>query len=128
MLAHAAKYRTYVGDHLDAVSLVNKARQLNPLHPAWYWQHLGVALFDQQDYAQAIRMFGRMPFLVFFDRLYLAAAYAHLGDSGSAAHHLGIALQDKPEISRETVARFLPYDRAEELDMVVEGLAIAGLG
>jgi len=128
VLAHAAKYRTYVGDHLDAVSLMNKARQLNPLHPAWYWQHLGVALFDQKEYAQAIRMFGRMPFLVFFDRMYLAAAYAHLGDRPSAAHHLGIALRDKPKLSRETIVRFLPYNRTDDLEKVAEGLAIAGLG
>jgi DNA-binding SARP family transcriptional activator len=127
VLAHAAKHRTYVGDHLDAVSLVNKARQLNPLHPAWYWQHLGVALFDQQEYEQAIRMFGRMPLLVFFDRLYLAAAYANLGDRKTAAHHLGIALRDKPDLGRNTIDRFLPYQHAEELAKVTEGLAIAGL-
>jgi len=127
VLAHAAKYHAYVGANADAVSLVNKARQLNPLHPAWYWQHLGVAKFGQQDYRQSIRTFSRLPFLVFFDRLYLAAAHAHLGDRVAAGRHLEIALRDKPELNRDTITRFLPYSSAEDLKNVIVGLKIAGL-
>ena len=127
ILAHAAKYQAHVGAHGDAVSLVNKARQLNPLHPAWYWQHLGVAHFGQENFPEAIRTFSRLPFFVFYDRLYLAAAKAHLGDRKAAGRHLQIALQDKPDLNRKTVARYLPYSRPKDLKAVVKGLTLAGL-
>lgn len=127
VLAHAAKYQAYVGEHQSAISLLNKARQLNPLHPAWYWQHLGVAKFGQAEYEEAIRMFGRLPFLVFFDRIYLAAAHAHLGNITSARHHLAEAIRDKPSLSRSSAARYLPYSTPDSLANAIGGLAIAGL-
>ena len=127
VLAHAAKFQAYIGEHQSAVSYLNKARQLNPLHPAWYWQHLGVARFGQAEYEEAIRIFGRMPFLVFFDRLYLAAAHAHLGHLTSARHHLAQAVRDKPGLSRSSVARYLPYSTSDCLAGAIEGLTLAGL-
>ena len=127
VLAHAAKFHAYAGANSDAVSLVNRARQLNPLHPAWYWQHLGVAKFGQEDYRQAIKMFSRLPFFVFFDRLYLAAAYAHLGERDAAARQLGLAIEQKPELTRDSVAKFFPYSGSTGLRSVIDGLKIAGL-
>jgi len=127
VLAHAAKFQAYIGEDQSAISYLNKARQLNPLHPAWYWQHLGVARFGQAEYEEAIRMFGRMPFLVFFDRLYLAAAHAHLGNLPSARHHLAQAVRDKPGLSRSSAARYLPYSTPDCLAGAIEGLILAGL-
>jgi TolB-like protein/two-component SAPR family response regulator len=127
VLAHAAKYHAYTGANADAVSLVNRARQLNPLHPAWYWQHLGVAKFGQEDDHQAIRMFSRLPFLVFFDRLYLAASHARLGEREAASHHLSIALEQKPELTRDNVGKFFPYKSDSDLRSVIDGLSFAGL-
>jgi adenylate cyclase len=127
VLAHAAKYHAYTGANADAVSLVNRARQLNPLHPAWYWQHLGVAKFGQQHYHQAIRMFSRLPFLVFFDRLYLAASHAHLGEREAASRHLKMAIEQKPELTRDSVAKFFPYKGDGDLRSVIDGLTLAGL-
>ena len=127
VLAHAAKYQAFVGEDQSAISLLNKARQLNPLHPDWYWQHMGVARFGQEEYEEAIRMFGRLPFLVFFDRIYLAAAHAHLGNIKSARHHLAQAISDKPSLSRCSAARYLPYSTPDSLANAIEGLTIAGL-
>ena len=127
VLAHAAKYHAYTGANSDAVSLVNRARQLNPLHPAWYWQHLGVAKFGQQDYRQAIRLFSRLPFLVFFDRLYLAASHAHLGELEPASRHLRMAIEQKPELTCNSVGKFFPYKGVGDLKSVTDGLSLAGL-
>ena len=127
VLAHAAKFHAYTGANAEAVSLVNRARQLNPLHPAWYWQHLGVAKFGQEDYQQAIRMFSRLPFLVFFDRLYLAASHAHLGERVAASRQLALALEQRPELTRDRVAKFFPYSGDRDLGNVITGLALAGL-
>lgn len=127
ILAHAARYHAYAGNSKAAETLVNRARQLNPLHPAWYWQQLGVAKFGQGEYDQTVRMFGRLHYMGFFDRLYLAAAYAHLGDRMAAAHNLSIALKQKPELTRESVATFFPYRGDDDLRTVIEGLAFAGL-
>lgn len=128
VLAHAAKFRAYTGANADAVSLVNRARQLNPMHPAWYWQHLGVAKFGQGDYQQAIRMFSRLPFLVFFDRLYLAASHAQLGERKAASRQLAIALEQKPELTGANVGKFFPYSGDGDLKYVIDGLKLAGLG
>ena len=127
ILAHAARYHAYTGASADAVTLVNRARQLNPLHPAWYWQQLGVAKFGQADYQQTIRMFSRLPYLGFFDRLYLAASHAHLGDADAAARHLKFALEQKPELTCRNVDRYFPYNGEGDLMKVIDGLALAGL-
>ena len=127
VLAHAAKFRTFVGEPGDAVSLVNKARQLNPLHPAWYWQHLGIAMFDQRNYDQSIRIFNRLPFLVFFDRLYLASANAHIGNHRAATYHLDHVRREKPELNRNNVGNFLPYKSVDSLANIIEGLEMANL-
>lgn len=127
VLAHAARYHAYVGDNEDAVSLVNRARQLNPLHPAWYWQHLGLAAFGQGEFENAARMFSRLPAPVFYDRLYLSAANAHLGELRVAERHLKLAIRDKSGLDSDSVGRFLPYSHREACEVVISGLRIAGL-
>ncbi|MFP6771458.1 MAG: hypothetical protein VCE74_03830, partial [Alphaproteobacteria bacterium] len=74
-------------------------RQLNPLHPARYWEHMAVASFAAKDYQGVLSDISRMQVHSFYDRLYAAAAAAHLGQKRHAAHFLSLAKAERPRLS-----------------------------
>ena len=88
---------------------------------------MGLAAFGKEDYRETLRMFSRLQSPVFYDRLYLAAACAYLGEEPAAKRHLQMALKDKPKLDGKTVIRFLPYSDETDRATVVEGLKLAGL-
>jgi adenylate cyclase len=127
VLAHFARYFIHDGAPQEAISLLSRARQLNPLHPPWYWEHLGIAFFAKRDYKAALDAFSRMLGHSFYDRLYAAAAAAHLGQARHAASYLSEALDKKAGLRLSAVSYFLPYRRREDLDHVLDGLKKTGL-
>ncbi|MFP6774039.1 MAG: BTAD domain-containing putative transcriptional regulator, partial [Alphaproteobacteria bacterium] len=74
ILAHHAKLFALTGEHETARNYLNRARQLNPLHPAWYWEHMAVTSFAAKDYRGVLSELSRMQVHSFYDRLYAAAA------------------------------------------------------
>ncbi len=127
MLAHHARYFIHDGGPREAISLLSRARQLNPLHPPWYWEHLGIALFAKRDYAASLQAFSRMSWHSFYDLIYAAAAAAHLGQRRHAADYLREALEKRHGLRSSTLAYFLPYRQQKNLDHVLDGLKRAGL-
>ena len=127
ILAHCARLHTHTGDHETAHGYLNRARQLNPLHPAWYWEHMAVASFVARDYDAALTGLSRMQSHSFYDRLYGAAASAYLGQERHAGHFLDLVRQERPSLNLSNVATFLPYSRTADQTHVIEGLKAAGL-
>lgn len=127
VLAHYARYFIHDGKPREAVSLLSRARQLNPLHPPWYWEHLGIAYFANREYEAALQAFSRMSWHSFYDLLYAAAAAAHLGQKRHAQEYLREALDKRHGLRLSTLAYFLPYRQRENLDHVLAGLERAGL-
>lgn len=127
VLAHHARYYMHDGAPREAISLLSRARQLNPLHPPWYWEHIGIAQFVNRDYEASLQAFGRMSSHSYYDRLYAAAASAHLGLKRHAESYLREALDKKHGLRLSTVAYFLPYRKRDDLGRVLKGLKQAGL-
>ena len=127
VLAHHARYYMHDGAPREAISLLSRARQLNPLHPPWYWEHIGIALFVNRDYEASLQAFGRMSLHSYYDWLYAASASAHLGLKRHAESYLREALDKKHGLRLSTVAYFLPYRKRDDLSHVLEGLKQAGL-
>jgi TolB-like protein/two-component SAPR family response regulator len=127
VLAHHARYYMHDGAPREAISLLSRARQLNPLHPPWYWEHIGIAQFVNRDYEASLQAFSRMSLHSYYDRLYVASASAHLGLKRHAESYLREALDKRHGLRLSTVAYFLPYRKRDDLSHVLEGLKQAGL-
>src|SRR5262249_36107372 len=52
-----ADVMTFTGRPDEAVAMMTEAMRLDPHHPAWYWQELGVAHFAARRYAETIAAF-----------------------------------------------------------------------
>jgi TolB-like protein len=57
ILAHTARYYIHTGDPDKAIKLLGQARQLNPAHPPWYWEHLGMTHFGKRNYSESLAGF-----------------------------------------------------------------------
>ena len=127
ILAHRAKLFALTGEHETARNYLNRARRLNPGHPAWYWEHMAVTSFAAKDYRGVLSELSRMQVHSFYDRLYAAAAAAHLGQRRHAAHFLALAKAERPSLALGNIGVFLPYAKAADRKHVLKGLAMAGL-
>ena len=127
ILAHTARYYLHTGNPDKAIKLLGQARQLNPAHPPWYWEHLGMAYFGKRNYTGALNAFSRLQQHTFFDQLYVGSANALDGNKRRASHHIDIALGKNPRLRVSNVSSYFPYSKSGDLLHLLEGLKMAGL-
>ncbi len=127
ILAHSAKYYIHTGNPGRAIKMLGRARQLNPAHPPWYWEHLGMAYFGERNYNAALDAFSRLQQHSFFDQLYLGSVNALLGNKRNASHHIEVAIVNNPRLREANVAHYFPYSKTEDLDHLLDGLRMGGL-
>ena len=127
ILAHAARYYIYTGNPDRALKLLGQARQLNPAHPPWYWEHLGMAHFGNRNYNAALDAFSRLQQHTFYDQLYVGSSYALNGNKRNASYHFAIAMSKSPRLSSGNISQYFPYSDPDDLDHLLEGLGIAGV-
>ena len=118
----------FAGDWKRGCELAEKARHLNPHHPAWYWALPFLDAYRKADYVTA------RPFILkaempgqFFSQALLAAVCGQLGERAAAEESVRevLALKpDFPQIAREEFAKWYPPELVERL---IEGLRKAGL-
>lgn len=118
----------FSGNWERGCQLAERARQLNPNHPSWYWSVPFLDAYRKGDYRSA------RPFLLkgnpqknYLMHALLAAVQGQLGESESAARHLREVLTmmpDFPLIGRDEFSKwYLP----ELVDQLMDGLRKAGL-
>ena len=108
---------------------IEKALRRNPRPPFWYIFGLGHARFLQQDYQGAITAFRRgiqthpswLP-----NRYYLAASYAHAGDSAKAEFELGQGAV-RTVIPSVIAGDLTPYRNISDLNHFMEAMGKAGV-
>ena len=118
----------FSGDWKRGCELAEKARHLNPHHPAWYWALPFLDAYRQADYVTA------RPFILkadmpgqFFSQSLLAAVCGQLGERAAAEESVRelLALKpDFPQVARDEFAKWYPPELVEQL---IEGLRKAGL-
>ncbi len=118
----------FAGDWQRGCALAEKARHLNPHHPAWYWALPFLDAYRRADYvtARAFMLKADMPGQ-FFSGALLAAVCGQLGDREAAAESVRAVLAlkpDFPQVAREEFAKWYPPELVERL---IEGLSKAGL-
>jgi adenylate cyclase len=102
----------------------------NPFYPFYYTLYMGQAYLSMRRYEEAIEVIKRSVVRnpeSLHGHLYLAACYGHLGKDAPAREALAEVRRIHLDFSTTWVQTFMPYKRASDLNMLVDGLRKAGL-
>lgn len=119
-----ASWLNYGGRAQEALDVLGKALLLDPLPPVWFWEVKGSSLFLLGRYREAINAYQKAGDHFFIDA-FLAAAYAHLGETEKAHAALDAALSKQPALTFKIVAT-LPFADPEALELFLSGFRKAG--
>jgi TolB-like protein/DNA-binding winged helix-turn-helix (wHTH) protein/Flp pilus assembly protein TadD len=120
----------YAAKPKDALRYMQKAMNLNPLHPSVYKVIMGEIYFNLHDYNNAVKQFEhaliRNPEAQ-EPRIFLSASYAHLDRIDDANWQLEQIRGVDPEISITTIQPVIPFRDPMQLKHLINGLSKAGL-
>ena len=118
----------YTGEWEQGCAMVERAAQLNPRHPGWYWFPLFYNAYRQGDYTTALRVALKVNLpQLYYAHVVLAAAYGQLGEreaAGGALRELLVLRPDFALTGRDDLARWYPPELVAHL---IDGLGKAGL-
>jgi TolB-like protein/DNA-binding winged helix-turn-helix (wHTH) protein/tetratricopeptide (TPR) repeat protein len=120
----------YAARPKEALQVMQKAMRLNPRHPFVYKVICGEIYFNLHDYPNAIDYFEqaleRNPEAQ-EARLWLAAAYGHLGKSEEATWQLDHVHNAGAELSLDYIEKVVPFKDPSMRKHLIDGLYNAGL-
>jgi TolB-like protein/Tfp pilus assembly protein PilF len=118
----------FSGDWERGCELAERARQLNPNHPSWYWSVSFLDAYRKGDYL------GARPFLLkgnpqknWLMHAVLAAVQGQLGETEAAATHLREVLTMMPDFPSTARGEFSKWYLPELVEQLMDGLHKAGL-
>ncbi len=120
----------YAGNPEQAEEVMRKAMRLNPRHPAIYKVIYGEILFNQRDYEGAIEYFNKaldMNPVIEESRIWLASAYANIGDVEEASWQLEQVKLGGRELSLQRLEKVIPFKDPGQRQLFIDGLNRAGL-
>ena len=127
-LALHSEMLAYSGDWDRGLALAERARQLNPHHPGWYWHVNFNHAYRQRDYRAALEIASKMNQTSNWGAQVLtAAACGQLGDREAAAQPLRELLQLRPDAAARVSADAEKWFDADYAAHLIEGLRKAGL-
>ena len=118
----------FAGDWACGCELGERARRLNPHHPAWYWALPFLEAYRRGDY-QTARTFiskAHVPGQSYSQAL-VAALRGQLDDQEGARAAVGELLALEPDYARVARGQFGKWYQPDLVDQLMEGLAKAGL-
>lgn len=125
-LAQLGFIRAARGHPEEALEMMARAAQLNPLHPDWYHLDRHSPLFMLGRFVEAAECLERIPHLTARQHAYVAACYALDGQNERAAKSLADAFRKNPELDVASLTENMEWERAEHRAMLAEGLRLAG--
>ena len=127
-LAYLGMLIAYSGDWERGCALADRAMQLNPNHPGWYWFPRVFNAYRKRDYQGAVEMVLKVNLPGFWrTQLMLAAANGQLGERIAAGNAVEELLKIRPNfavIARDELKNWYDNELTEHL---LEGLSKAGL-
>jgi TolB-like protein/tetratricopeptide (TPR) repeat protein len=126
ILADVGHYYAFMGQFERGSALSQRARELNPLHPGWYYFSFARLHYHQKNYEQTIVDVEKIGLPHFYwTHMMSAAAKGQLGHT-DAAEAVARIFEVKPEFSPRTELK--KWNAApRDLEHIVEGLRKAGL-
>jgi adenylate cyclase len=120
----------FAGEPERTAGLIEKAKHLNPFFPFYYTLYAGQACFTQRRFKDAVTLIARsvarnphsLP-----SQFYLAATYGQLGEAALAREALEDVRRISPGFSMAQARAVAAYRRADDLNLLLDGLRKAGL-
>ncbi len=127
-LAGLGSMMAYAGDWEQGCSLVDRALQLNPSHPGWYWFPHFYNSYRLGDYRGALNVALKIDLPGYFGSYEaLAAASGQLGEREAASKALRELSILKPDYAATAYEQLGKWHGPEMVEHLVEGLRKAGL-
>jgi TolB-like protein/cytochrome c-type biogenesis protein CcmH/NrfG len=127
-LALLAEFFTYSGDAERGLALADRAKQLNPNHPGWYWHVNFNDAYRRGDYRGALSLILKSNMTENWGRhTLMAAAYGQLGERESASKALQELRRLRPDVGKTIQREAVKWFDAEHGAHLMEGLRKAGL-
>ena len=127
-IAFLGELLTYAGDSERGMVLAERAKQLNPHHPGWYWYADFYNSYRQGDYRGALSFALKANLPGHWGmRAAMAAAYGQLGEHNAAGKALRDLLKLRPDFAntiRKDVEKWWEPDYGKHF---IDGLRKAGL-
>jgi TolB-like protein len=127
--AYLGTLMLHEGDWERGCALVERARQLNPNHPGWYWFAAFWDAYRKRDYRSALEVALKINMPGdFYVSAVIAAAHGQLGELEAARAALLQLLAMKPDFAATAREEFEKWFGAGELvEHFLDGLRKAGL-
>lgn len=118
---------TLRGRPQEALTWIDRAIALNPIHPSWYEHDRSFALYLLGEYRKAADMIELSPIPPAWMRAWLAACYARMGDVRAAKTHADRITETDPHFSAVNFARRngAAFEHASDHRHFAEGVLMA---
>ena len=127
-LAQLGSCFAYSGDWERGCDLLERAMQLNPRHPGWYWFPLAWNAYRKGDYRDALNIALKINLPGFYATYeLLAMVYGQLGERDAASQALSEMLKLMPDFGKIARAVKSIWFTPEMVEHVLDGLRKAGL-
>ncbi len=127
-VAHLGGVLAYTGEWERGCGLVERALQLNPNHPGWFWFPLAMNAYRKGDYQAALGYALKINLPNFFwSHTMLAAIYGQLGQQEEAGNAVQELLKLNPRAAQIVGAAWRSRYDPELVNCLIEGLRKAGL-
>jgi TolB-like protein/Tfp pilus assembly protein PilF len=120
------RYLAFTNQLDEALSLVRHAMFLNPLHPGWYFQELGVVYYSMDKFDTAIVAFERNWELGPYDLAFIAACQVANNQLAEAKENCARALELEPNSSVKLFTQFETYHDINKSQLLSERMIEAG--
>jgi TolB-like protein/Flp pilus assembly protein TadD len=127
-IASLGEMMTFSGNWERGLALAERAKQLNPNHPGWYWYANFHHAYSQHDYQTALDFALRVNLPGHWaSHATIAAAYGQLGQREAAAKALRDLVKLRPEASSTVRKDMGKWWTAQDVEHFIDGLRKAGL-
>jgi len=127
-IAFLGELLTYAGDWQRGLALAERAKQLNPHHPGWYWYADFYHAYRQGDDRGALNFALKVNLPGHWGaHAMLAAVYGQLGERGAATKALQNLLAVRPDFAATVREDIEKWWEPEYVDRLIDGWRKAGL-
>ena len=127
-VAHLGSFIAYAGEWERGCGLVERALQLNPNHPGWFWFPLSMNAYRKGDYQAALGYALKINLPNFlWSHTMLAAIYGQLGQQEEAANAVQELLKLNTQAAQIVSAAWRSRYDPELVNRLIDGLRKAGL-
>ena len=127
-VAHLGSFIAYSGEWERGCGLVERALQLNPNHPGWFWFPLSMNAYRKGDYHAALGYALKINLPNFlWTHTMLAVIYGQLGQQEEAGKAVQELLKLNPRAPEVLLAAWQSRYDPELVTLLIEGLRKAGL-